>query len=163
MSVWQLYPPFSPAKAGIQNSKTSASVFRFWAPAFAGANGVLFFVFLAIASAVHAQQPAQATLKLGDIITGTLQVVNAKHPNGTAIRAYEIVSNAPKPFAKKDEFCGAKPPKTFQLIVTKNPALTQRLDRLVGKTIAVEAEDFFCAQTAWHIADAVLAQWRLKP
>jgi hypothetical protein len=34
-----------------------------------------------------------------------------------------------------------------------------RLDKLLGKTVAVVAEDFFCSETAWHIGDAVIGGW----
>lgn len=105
---------------------------------------------------------AQDTLKSGDAITGQLRVVTVKHPNGTPIRAWQIVADKPKPFAKKDEFCGDKPPKVFHLILSNNPEQMKRLRRRIGKTIAIEAEDFFCSQTAWHIGDAVVAQWRFK-
>jgi hypothetical protein len=40
-------------------------------------------------------------------------------------------------------------------------AKTARLDKLLGKTAAVAAEDFFCSETAWHIGDAVVSQWHL--
>ncbi|MFA6265656.1 MAG: hypothetical protein WC670_08085 [Pseudolabrys sp.] len=124
----------------------------------------LLLVMLAIPVApVRAQQTQTETLKLGDTITGTLRLIKTQHPNGTPIRVYQIVSAAPKRFARKDEFCGDKPPKTFHLLVANNEALENRLNGLLGKTISIEAEDFFCSQTAWHIGDAVVAQWRLKP
>jgi hypothetical protein len=162
MSLSQPHSPFIPAKAGIQNPKTNASVVRFWGPAFAGASGVWVAVFLLLANVVHAQQPAQDTLKPGDTITGKLRQVEARHPNGTLLRAWQIVSDAPKPLAKPDEFCDG-PPKTFHLLVSKNPALEKRLRKLRGKTVSIEAESFFCSETAWHIGDAVVPQWRLKP
>ena len=34
-----------------------------------------------------------------------------------------------------------------------------RLDRLLGKTVTVVVEDFFCSETAWHIGDAVVGAW----
>jgi hypothetical protein len=106
------------------------------------------------------QEPKQEFLKAGDVISGLVRVVNTKHPNGTPIVAYQIVSDAPKKFAQKDEFCGAKPPKTFHLVWTDNKAKTIRLKRLVGKKAEIVADDFMCSQTAWHIGDAVVLKWR---
>jgi hypothetical protein len=162
MPVARPHSPFVPAKAGTQRPKTGASILGSWAPAFAGANGLWVAVFLLLANTVHAQQAAQATLTPGDTITGVLRQVETRHPNGTLLRAWQIVSNAPKPLAKPDEFCDG-PPKTFHLIVSRNPALEKRLRKLRGKTISIEAESFFCSETAWHIGDAVVGQWRLKP
>lgn len=39
-------------------------------------------------------------------------------------------------------------------------AKKMRLDRLVGKKVAVVGENFSCSETAWHIGDAVVFQWR---
>jgi hypothetical protein len=39
-------------------------------------------------SPAEAQQP----IKAGDMLTGTLRLVSARHPNGTKIEAYQIVS-----------------------------------------------------------------------
>ena len=119
---------------------------------------IVVLLMTALAQPAHAQD----TLKPGDTITGKLRQVETRHPNGTLLRAWQIVSDAPKPLAKPDEFCDG-PPKTFHLLVSKNPALEKRLRRLRGKTISIEAESFFCSETAWHIGDAVVGQWRLKP
>jgi len=38
------------------------------------------------------------------------------------------------------------------------------LDRLLGTTIAVVGEEFFCSETAWHVGDAVVTKWHFaKP
>jgi hypothetical protein len=108
------------------------------------------------------QEPKQEFLKAGDIITGEVRVVNKKRPNGTPIAAYQIVSDAPKKFAQKDEFCKAAPPKTFHLVETDNKAKTIRLKRLVGKKAEIIADEFMCSQTAWHIGDAVVTKWRFN-
>ena len=105
---------------------------------------------------------AQSTLKTGDVISGKLHVVRAHHPNGTPITAYQIVADQPKKFAKPDEFCNeGEAPKTFHLAVIgdDSKATWARLKQLVGKHIAVVAEDFVCSHTAWHIGDAVVLKW----
>jgi hypothetical protein len=105
--------------------------------------------------------PAQDTLKPGDIISGKLRLVTTTHPNGTPLRAYQIVVSTPKALAAKDEFCGG-PPKTFHL-VAMDTKTAEPLKRRLGKIIAVQAEDLMCSQTAWHIGDAVVFKWRLEP
>ena len=106
------------------------------------------------------QDQKQEFLKASDVIHGLVRVVNAKHPNGTPIVAYQIVSDAPKKFAQKDEFCKPAPPKTFHLVETDNKVKAGRLKRSVGKKIDIVADEFMCAQTAWHIGDAVATKWR---
>ncbi len=101
---------------------------------------------------------AEETLKSGDTISGRLRFVPTRHPNGTRINAYQIVSDRPLPLAVPDEFCDGKP-VTFHLVANDKP-VKARLDRLLGKKIAVVAETFFCSHTAWHIGDAVVTQWR---
>ena len=69
-------------------------------------------LFVASAQAQDSKQDQkQEFLKASDVIHGLVRVVNAKHPNGTPIVAYQIVSDAPKKFAQKDEFCKPAPPK----------------------------------------------------
>jgi hypothetical protein len=116
------------------------------------------FVFMAVGSA-QAQEPSKETLKPGDTITGKLRLVEARHPNGTLLRAFQVVVDTPKAFAKEDEFCDG-PPKTFHLVANEKPQAT-KLNSLLGKKIAVIAEDMMCSETAWHIGDAVVFQWRL--
>jgi len=38
-------------------------------------------------------------------------------------------------------------------------AKKRRLDRMLGKTVSVVGDEFFCSQTAWHIGDAVVIKW----
>jgi hypothetical protein len=103
---------------------------------------------------------AQDTLKPGDTISGKLRFFRHQHPNGTWINVYQITADNPKKFAVADEFCDPnKPPKTFHLLVMDDKAKKKRLDKLLGKTIAVITDDFFCSQTAWHIGDAVVVKW----
>jgi hypothetical protein len=115
---------------------------------------------LALCTVTATAQEKQEFLKHGDVITGQVRVVHKTHPNGTPLVVYQIVSDAPKKFAQKDEFCKAAPPKTFHLVLSDNKAKTIRLKRLVGKKTEIVADDFMCSQTAWHIGDAVVPKWR---
>jgi len=114
--------------------------------------------FLALAAA--GPSVAQETLKPGDTISGRLRFFRQQHPNGTWINVYQIRSDSPRKFAAADEFCDPDtPPKTFHLVVMDDKAKKARLDKLLGKTVAVVTEDFSCSETAWHVGDAVVFQW----
>jgi hypothetical protein len=121
-------------------------------------------ILLATFAIMAAVEPSRAEdmLKSGDTISGRLRFFKHRHPNGTWINVYQIASDHPRKFAEKDEFCDDKaPPKTFHLVVMDDKAKKARLDRLLGKTVAVVAENFSCSETAWHIGDAVVFRWRL--
>jgi hypothetical protein len=116
----------------------------------------LFMVLVAVPSV------AQETLKSGDVISGRLRFFRHQHSNGTWINVYQITADNPRKFAEADEFCDPdKPPTTFHLVVMDDKAKKKRLDRLLGKKVAVVAESFSCSETAWHVGDAVVFQWRL--
>ncbi len=102
---------------------------------------------------------AQVPIKDGDILTGTLRVVNTRHDNGTKIVAYQIVS---KPRAIADDgFCTAENgATTFHLFAITDAARKQLKARL-GKQVSVKAVKLFCAQTAWHIGDVAVPEWVL--
>ena len=103
---------------------------------------------------------AQDLLKPGDTITGKLRLVETRHPNGTRLTAYQVVSDNPRKFAKADEFCGDTPPKTFHLVAMNDTAKAAELKKRLGRKVSVVLEEFFCSETAWHIGDAVSFAWR---
>jgi hypothetical protein len=111
---------------------------------------------LCLCTTAEAQQP----IKDGDILTGTLRVVNTRHDNGTKIVAYQIVS---KPRAIADDgFCTAENgATTFHLFAITDAARKQLKPRL-GKSISVKAVRLFCSQTAWHIGDVAVPEWVLQ-
>ena len=104
---------------------------------------------------------AQEAIKAGDVLTGTLRLVNTRHPNGTRIQAYQIVS-APRMMPADDEFCVDKNGATTFHLVTMKDALKRQLKPLLGKKISVKAISLFCSETAWHIGDAVVFEWALQ-
>ena len=112
---------------------------------------------------VAAPSHADDTLKPGDTISGRLRFFRHQHSNGTWINVYQITSDNPRKFAEADEFCDPdKPPATFHLVVMDDKAKKKRLDKLLGKKVAVVAENFSCSETAWHIGDAVVFHWRFS-
>jgi hypothetical protein len=102
---------------------------------------------------------AQEALKQGALISGKLRFFRHQHPNGTWINVYQITADHPRVIADKDEFCPDTPPATFHLVVMDDRTKKARLDRQLGKTVAVVAEVFFCSETAWHVGDAVVTKW----
>lgn len=107
--------------------------------------------------AAQAQEKKQEFLKHGDVITGQVRQINR---NSEPTVVYQIVSDAPKVFAHKDNFCKTAPPKTFHLVETDNKAKAIRLKRSVGKTVDIVADEFMCSHTAAHTGDAVVTKWR---
>ena len=101
-------------------------------------------------------------IKEGDTLTGKLRLVPTRHPNGTKIEAYQIVSR-PRAMPKGDDFCDYdKGATTFHLFTMKDD-LRKQLNPLLGKTVSVKAIALFCSETAWHIGDVAVPQWELLP
>jgi len=111
---------------------------------------------LLMGAPAEAQQP----IKGGDMLTGTLRLVATRHPNGTKIEAYQIVS-APRAMPAEDEFCeSGKGVTTFHLFAMTDAARKQ-LKPYLGKPIKVKAVTLFCSHTAWHIGDVGVSEWTL--
>ena len=105
---------------------------------------------------------AQQPIKAGDTLTGTLRLVSTRHPNGTKIEAYQIVSQ-PRAMPADDDFCEAgKGVTTFHLF-TMTDAARKQLKPLLGKPVSVKATALFCSHTAWHIGDVGVSEWTLLP
>ena len=104
---------------------------------------------------------AQQAIKAGDTLAGKLRLVRTRHPNGTRIDAYQIVS-VPRVMPADDDFCDAgKGVTIFHLFAMKDTEKRQ-LRPLLGKTITVKADALFCSETAWHIGDVAVPQWTIQ-
>ena len=124
---------------------------RFVAPVVAG------LIALSMGAA-QAQQP----IKEGDTLTGKLRLVQTRHPNGTKLIAYQIVSE-PRMMPANDDFCDYdKGATTFHLFAMTDAAKKQ-LQPLLGKTISVKATALFCSETAWHVGDVAVPEWTVLP
>src|SRR5690349_6183115 len=119
-----------------------------------------------LALAVSASSIAVAAefepIKEGDTLSGKLRLVPTRHPNGTKIEAYQIVSQ-PRAMPKDDDFCDHDKGATTFHLVTMTNALRKQLDPLLGKTVSVKVNALHCSETAWHIGDVVVHQWQLLP
>jgi hypothetical protein len=111
---------------------------------------------LLIGSATNAQQ----AIKEGDTLTGRLRLVQTRHPNGTRLTAYQIVSE-PRMMPPNDDFCDYDKGATTFHLFTMTDALKRQLKPWLGKTVTVRTDALFCSETAWHIGDVAVPQWKL--
>lgn len=96
------------------------------------------------------------------MLTGKLRLVQTRHPNGTKLIAYQIVSE-PRMMPANDDFCDYdKGVTTFHLFAMTD-AVKKQLQPLLGKTISVKATALFCSETAWHVGDVAVLQWTVLP
>jgi hypothetical protein len=107
-------------------------------------------------TAANTQQP----IKEGDALTGKLRLVATRHPNGTKLEAYQIVSE-PRMMPANDDFCDYDKAATTFHLFTMTDALRKQLKPLIGNTITVRATALFCSETAWHIGDVAVPQWTI--
>jgi hypothetical protein len=105
---------------------------------------------------------AQEAIKEGGVLTGTLRLVATRHPNGTKIEAYQIVS-APRAMPPGDDFCDYKTGATTFHLFAMTAAVKKQLQPLLGKTVSVKANALFCSETAWHIGDVAVPDWTILP
>ena len=107
-------------------------------------------------SAQQAALPStQDCLKSGDAVKGKVRFVRTRHPNGMRIEVYQLI-DVRGACLKDDDFCEeGKPPTKFH-VVPADEKVKKELARSVVKTLTVRAKEIFCAQTAWHIGDAVM-------
>jgi hypothetical protein len=112
---------------------------------------------LAMCTVAEAQQP----IKQGDILTGKLRLVATRHPNGTKLEAYQIVSAA-RMMPPNDDFCDTTRGATTFHLFTMTDAARKQLKPLLGKVISVKTNALFCSETAWHIGDVAVPDWTLQ-
>ena len=119
---------------------------------------------VALAAVLLACTPAaaQQAIRQGDTLTGKLRLVATRHPNGTKIEVWQIVS-APRAMPKGDDFCDYDKGTTTFHLFTMTDAAKRQLQPLLGKTVTVKANALFCSETAWHVGDVAVPQWELSP
>lgn len=111
---------------------------------------------------IGAPAEAQQPIKEGDVLTGTLRLVRARHPNGTRLEAYQIVSE-PRMMPAHDDFCDYDKGATTFHLFTITAAARRKLKPLLGRKISIKAVALFCSETAWHVGDVAVPEWTLPP
>ena len=102
----------------------------------------------------HAATAQAKCLADGDAVTGKLRIVKTRHPNGTPITAYQVVTATPVCVLDMDE----KPQDSTKFhVVPRDEAGEAALKRAVGRTVTVRGNPM-PAHTAWHIGDAVMME-----
>ena|SRR5260221_6163990 len=114
------------------------------------------------ALSICATAEAQEAIREGSVLTGKLRLVSSRHPNGTRLEAYQIVSSA-RMMPPNDDFCDYDNGATTFHLFTMAEALKKQLKPLLGKSISVKTNALFCSETAWHIGDVAVPDWTLLP
>jgi hypothetical protein len=113
----------------------------------------LMVLVLAVLACANATAAEVEPIAEGGTLTGRLRLVPARHPNGTKIEAYQIVSR-PRAMPKGDDFCDYDKGATTFHLFTMKAALRKQLDPMLGKTVSVKVVSLFCSETA-------VPQWEL--
>lgn len=114
-----------------------------------------FIVFLA-ADLAHAQQ----VITKGGILSGELQAMRARGPDGKRVSSFQLVSE-PRKLPGPDGLCNLETgPETFQ-IVASSDVEAKRLKPYVGKQVSIRAEQVSCAELAGQMSDAIVTKWSL--
>jgi hypothetical protein len=71
-----------------------------------------------------------------------LRLVQTRHPNGTRIEAYQIVSE-PRMMPADDDFCDQDKGATTFHLFTMTAAAKKQLQPLLGKMVSVKATSLF--------------------
>ena len=123
----------------------------------AGLDAVAGLAALIMSAPAGAQQP----IKDGDTLTSTLRLVTTRHPNGSKIEAYQIVS-APRAMPADDDFCEIRQGCHHVSSVHDDGRRAEAVEaECYGKTVSVKAAALFCSHTAWHIGDVGVPEWSL--
>jgi hypothetical protein len=103
---------------------------------------------------------AQQVIAKGGILSGELQAMRARGPDGKRVSSFQLVSE-PRKLPGPDGLCNLETgPETFQLMI-ENKAQAAQLKGLLGKQIAVKVDQVSCAQDAGQLSEAVVTKWSL--
>ncbi|KIZ42508.1 MULTISPECIES: hypothetical protein [Rhodopseudomonas] len=116
---------------------------------------------LAIGQSAKAQAAASAAptlMKIGDILSGELNVMRTRAGGGRRVNTFQLVSE-PRRLPPPNGLCNLETgPETFE-IVTANDAESKQLKRLTGKKVSFKVKEVACAQKAGQMSEAIVTKW----
>lgn len=103
---------------------------------------------------------AQQVIAKGGVLSGELQAMRARGPDGKRVNSFQLVSE-PRKLPGPDGLCNLETgPETFQ-IVTSSEAEAKQLKSYIGKQVSIRADQVSCAELAGQMSDAVVTKWSL--
>lgn len=103
---------------------------------------------------------AQQVIAKGGILSGELQAMRARGPDGKRVSSFQLVSE-PRKLPGPDGLCNLETgPETFQ-IVTSSDIEAKQLKPYVGKQVSIKADQVSCAELAGQMSDAIVTKWSL--
>lgn len=103
---------------------------------------------------------AQQVIAKGGVLSGELQAMRARGPDGRRVNSFQLVSE-PRKLPGPDGLCNLETgPETFQ-IVTSSEAEAKQLKSYIGKQVSIRADQVSCAELAGQMSDAVVTKWSL--
>jgi hypothetical protein len=129
-----------------------------------------FVVAMAAAMTAPAFSPARAQnaepapkaaklIKVGDVLTGELNVMKLRGgKKGKRVATYQVTSE-PRRLPSANGLCGLETgPETFQ-IVTNSDVQASQLKNYLGKEVSLKVDEVACSQEAGQMSDAVVTKW----
>jgi hypothetical protein len=113
-----------------------------------------------VADLAQAQQVTAKVIAKGGVLSGELQAMRARGPDGKRVNSFQLVSE-PRKLPGPDGLCNLETgPETFQ-IVTTNDAEAKQLKSYIGKQVSIRADQVSCAELAGQMSDAIVTKWSL--
>ena len=106
----------------------------------------------------EAKPKAAKLMKVGDVLTGELNVMKVRGgKKGKRVNAYQVTSE-PRRLSTANGLCGLETgPETFQIIVSD--AQASQLKNYLGKEVSLKVDEVACSQEAGQMSDAVVTKW----
>lgn len=121
---------------------------------------VLLAAAIAAAGQVADLAQAQQVIAKGGVLSGELQAMRARGPDGKRVDSFQLVSE-PRKLPGPDGLCNLETgPETFQL-VTSSEAEAKQLKSYIGKQVSIRADQVSCAELAGQMSDAIVIKWAL--
>ena len=103
---------------------------------------------------------AQQVIKTGGVLSGELQAMRNRGPEGKNVDTFQLVS-VPRRLPGPNGLCNLETgPETFEIATNSDTEMNQ-LKSLIGKQISIKAKEVSCSEQAGQMSDAVVLKWSL--